>query len=86
MKRFLAAVAAFACLLAAPFATAQTTYVHAGRLVDVQAGRVLTDQRITIDGERITAVALSLGYASPGAFAQMFRRELGTSPTGYRQR
>jgi imidazolonepropionase-like amidohydrolase len=37
-------------------AQAEQVYVHAGRLVDVQAGRVLTDQRITIDGERIVAV------------------------------
>lgn len=35
---------------------AEPVYVHAGRLVDVVAGRVLTDQRIAIEGERIVAV------------------------------
>jgi AraC-like DNA-binding protein/mannose-6-phosphate isomerase-like protein (cupin superfamily) len=35
-------------------------------------------------GERITTVALSLGYASPGAFAVMFRRVLGVAPSAYR--
>jgi len=37
-------------------AQAQTVYVHAGRLVDVLTGRVLTDQRIAIEKERIIAV------------------------------
>ncbi len=37
-------------------ALAEPVYVHAGRLVDVVEGRVLTDQRVTIEGERITAV------------------------------
>jgi imidazolonepropionase-like amidohydrolase len=32
-------------------------YVHAGKLVDTLQGRVLADQMITIDGERIVAVA-----------------------------
>lgn len=32
------------------------TYVRAGRLVDVKAGTVLTDQRITIEDQRIVAV------------------------------
>ena len=29
----------------------------------------------------VTRVALDLGYASPSAFAKMFRRTLGKSPT-----
>ena len=37
-------------------------------------------------GERITTVALSLGYSSPGAFAVMFRRVLGVAPSAYRRR
>ncbi|MGE8186913.1 amidohydrolase family protein [Pseudomonas sp. NPDC086278] len=37
-------------------AHAETVYIHAGRLVDVERGKVLTDQRITIDGERIVSV------------------------------
>ncbi|WP_350598561.1 amidohydrolase family protein [Pseudomonas sp. 65/3-MNA-CIBAN-0223] len=37
-------------------ALADTVYIHAGRLVDVERGKVLTDQRIKVDGERIVAV------------------------------
>ncbi|MGY2187705.1 Melamine deaminase [compost metagenome] len=37
-------------------AHADTVYVHAGRLVDVEKGKVLNDQRIKIEGERIVAV------------------------------
>lgn len=54
MARMIAAVLGL-MFIAAP-AFAEPVYVHAGRLVDVQAGRVLADQRITIDGERIVAV------------------------------
>jgi AraC-like DNA-binding protein/mannose-6-phosphate isomerase-like protein (cupin superfamily) len=35
-------------------------------------------------GERITAVALDLGYDSPAAFSTMFRRLLGIPPNRYR--
>jgi len=34
-------------------------------------------------GEPVTSVALDLGYASPGAFAAMFRRCTGTTPSAY---
>lgn len=34
-------------------------------------------------GESVTAVALDLGYETPGAFAQVFRRFLGESPSHY---
>lgn len=37
-------------------------------------------------GARITEVALDLGYSSPGAFAQMFRRAIGVPPSRYRAR
>jgi imidazolonepropionase-like amidohydrolase len=37
-------------------ALAEPVYVHAGRLVDVVEGRVLADQRVTIEDERIVAV------------------------------
>lgn len=37
-------------------ASAHTLYVHAGRLVDVVQGRVLADQRIRIEDDRIVAV------------------------------
>lgn len=34
-------------------------------------------------GETVTTVALDLGYASPSAFTAMFRRQLGSPPSGY---
>jgi imidazolonepropionase-like amidohydrolase len=37
-------------------AIAQTSYLRAGKLVDVEAGRVLANRCVTIDGERITAI------------------------------
>tara|TARA_R110002126_G_scaffold12196_22_gene53246 strand:- start:16831 stop:18114 length:1284 start_codon:yes stop_codon:yes gene_type:complete len=40
------------------------TLVHAGKLIDVQAGKVLTKQTIIIDGETISAV--EAGYRQPG--------------------
>jgi len=47
-----------AALVFAPLATqAAPLYVHAGKLVDTLRGKVLTDQLITIDGERIVAIA-----------------------------
>jgi AraC-like DNA-binding protein len=35
-------------------------------------------------GERVTTVALDLGYDSPAAFTTMFRRLVGTTPSLYR--
>ena len=35
-------------------------------------------------GESVTAVALDLGYDSPGNFSMMFKRVLGVSPSHYR--
>lgn len=51
-----------AALALAPLATpcsvwAAPVYVHAGKLIDTLQGKVLTDQMITIEGERIVAVA-----------------------------
>ncbi len=34
-------------------------------------------------GQKVTTVALDLGYASPSAFTSMFRRALGQVPTRY---
>ena len=53
--------------LAAP-AAAQTTYVHAGRLVDTLNGQVLDDRLIRIDEGRITSVE---PYALPPAGADL---------------
>jgi len=55
MRAFGAVLALMATVLAQPL-SAQTTYVHAGRLVDVVDGRVLENQRIAIEDERIVAV------------------------------
>jgi len=35
------------------------------------------------EGAPVTAVALDLGYATPSAFAYMFRRALGTPPSRF---
>jgi len=34
-------------------------------------------------GETVTSIALDLGYDSPAAFATMFKRRLGLSPSQY---
>lgn len=34
-------------------------------------------------GEKVTSVALDLGYDSPSAFIAMFRRQLGVTPSRY---
>lgn len=52
-------IVAFACLVAAGPAMAEIL-AKAGRLVDVEAGRVVTDAVVLIDGERITAVGPNL--------------------------
>jgi AraC-like DNA-binding protein len=35
------------------------------------------------DGQKVTSVALDLGYDSPSAFTSMFRRHLATTPSRY---
>ncbi len=54
-------LALLAALALPTHADAATTYVRAGRLVDVVNGRVLTDQLVTIEDGRIAAVG---AYAS----------------------
>jgi imidazolonepropionase-like amidohydrolase len=58
--------------LAAP-STAQNkmTLIKAGRLIDVRAGRVLTDQGILIEGERITEVGPLAEIQKRAASAQV---------------
>lgn len=53
-----AVLAAGFVALTSPSALAQIrpTYVHAGRLIDTEAGKVLTNQLIRIEGERVAAV------------------------------
>lgn len=43
---------------------AADTLIHAGRLIDVDAGRAYNDQTITIDGDSITGI--ESGFAAPG--------------------
>ncbi|HEY6432085.1 MAG TPA: helix-turn-helix transcriptional regulator [Acetobacteraceae bacterium] len=39
-----------------------------------------------LNGERVTTIALDLGYSSPAAFATMFKKLVGTTPQAYRSR
>lgn len=45
-------------------ASAQKTYIHAGRLIDVKSQQVLTQQTIVVQGDRI--VSVNSGYLNPG--------------------
>ena len=49
--------------LAGPAAFAQKTLLHCGRLLDVRAGRLLSQQTIVVERDRITAV--QSGYLAP---------------------
>lgn len=60
-------------LLAVPVA-AEVTHVRAGRLLDVERGRVLTDQMITIDGERIVAIGPWRGAPVKGVVTDWSRK------------
>jgi len=42
--------------LAGPAALAQKTYLHCGRLLDVRSGRLLSQQTVVVDHDRIVAV------------------------------
>jgi AraC-like DNA-binding protein len=35
-------------------------------------------------GERVTTIAVDLGYASPAGFTTMFKAMIGTTPQAYR--
>ncbi|MBB4864880.1 imidazolonepropionase-like amidohydrolase [Pseudomonas nitritireducens] len=56
LSRFAASAACLAITLATQVAHADTLYIHAGRLLDVQRGKVLEDQRIAVDNQRIVAI------------------------------
>jgi imidazolonepropionase-like amidohydrolase len=66
MRRILQFLAV--CLLAsvAWAADAPAVYVHAGRLLDVRSGKMLTDQMIVIRGEKIESVAPFASALIPG--------------------
>lgn len=48
-----------------------------------QRARLVAAVRRLAEGAPVTTVALELGYDSPSAFAAMFRRALGATPTAY---
>ncbi|WP_043114684.1 AraC family transcriptional regulator [Solimonas soli] len=50
-----------------------------------QQARLLAALERLARGERVLDTALALGYASPGAFATMFKRQFGVSPSAYFQ-
>ncbi|MFC0603893.1 metal-dependent hydrolase family protein [Winogradskyella pulchriflava] len=43
--------------------TAQTTYLHCGKLIDTKSGKVLTEKTIVVSGNKI--IAVNSGYAEP---------------------
>lgn len=53
-----------ALLLTAPAAFAQKTLLHCGRLLDVRSGKLLSQQTIVVEKDRITAV--QAGYTAAG--------------------
>lgn len=57
MSYCLRIMAALGVLASAQIAPAATVYVHAGRLIDPEQGKVLMNQRLTIMDGRISAVA-----------------------------
>lgn len=48
-----------------------------------QQARLLHALERLAQGEKVIDVALALGYDSPGAFATMFRRQLGQTPSSF---
>lgn len=48
-----------------------------------QQARLLQALERLAQGEKVIDVALALGYDSPGAFATMFRRQFGQTPSGF---
>lgn len=67
------ALAALVALFVATPAITQTTYVQTGKLVDVDAGHIVANQCITIEGERIKAVG-KCGKPPKGATIIDWRR------------
>lgn len=66
MRHLMAWFVALALASVALPASAQVHYVRAGRLVDVLAGRVLSDQLIRIEGDRIASVGPWKGVPKDG--------------------
>ena len=62
-RKFIPCLAAI-LLLGAPAAFAQKTYLHCGHLLDVRSGRLLAQQTVVVEKDRI--VAVQAGYAAGG--------------------
>ena len=43
-------------------------------------------KRMLMTGDSVKAIAFALGFASPSSFAYAFRRAVGNTPSGFRQR
>lgn len=78
-------------------AQAQLSKFHFSRLFKQATGlspsrylldlRLKTARRLLRETDRsIIEIALDIGYRNPGRFAQLFRRELGITPSEYRRR
>ena len=67
--------------LASPTAFAQKTYLHCGRLLDVRSGRLLSQQTIVVERDRI--VAVQAGYATGSAQDQVVNLESRTVLPGF---
>lgn len=48
-----------------------------------QQARLLTALEQLASGAKVVDVALNMGYASPGAFATMFKRQFGVAPSAF---
>ncbi|MNE91994.1 HTH-type transcriptional repressor of iron proteins A [compost metagenome] len=48
-----------------------------------QQARLLRALELLATGEKVIAVALALGYDSPSAFASMFRKQFGQTPSQF---
>src|SRR5471032_548805 len=93
----LAAVAACVATCFAASASAATTAVHCGQLIDTQAGKLLGETTVVIDDKRIVSVAaghhvpagateidLSTQTCMPGLIDSHTHLSGQTSPTQYR--
>ena len=69
LKTFRKLAAMLAATLALVTAHAETTLIHVGRLIDVNASEVLTERTVVIEGDRIAAIVD--GYAAPTADQQV---------------
>jgi len=52
----------------------------------VERRRMETAKRMLVDGESVKTIAFSMGFSSPSSFTYAFRRAVGNSPSGFRQR